>query len=110
MTAAHRALDAKGVAKYFLAYKANGNPTPNPQTIIPSPQPNAGQTNLLGQVVPFDTGVKTEITQPEGVQPVTVTRAEFNKAVSDKVQGKLTDEQFRVISDNFQRSIAAGQV
>jgi len=110
MTAAHMALDAKGVAQYFLAFKANGNQPPNPETPSPSPIPNVVQPNLLSQVVPFDTGVKTEITQPEGVQPVIVTRVQFNKAVAAKVQGKITDEQFKVISDNFQRSIAAGQV
>ena len=110
MTAAHMALDANGVAKYFLAYKANGNQTPNLQTPSPNPQPNAGQPNLLKQVVPFDTGTRTEITQPEGVQPVIVTRAQFAQAVKDNVQKRITDEQFKVISDNFQRSIATGQI
>ena len=110
MTAAHMALDPTGVAKYFLAYKANGSPTPNPSTPSPNPQLKPVQPNLAGQVVPFDTGVRTEITQPEGVQPVVVTRAQFNKAVTDKVKGKITDEQFKVVSDNFQRSIAVGQI
>lgn len=110
MTAAHMALDAKGVAKYFLAYIANGNQTPNNATLSPSPQPNTVQPNLLSMVVPFDTGTRTEITQPGNEQKVTVTRDQFNKAVSDKVKGKITDEQFKVISDNFQRSIAAGQI
>ena len=109
MTAAHNALDVKGVAKYFRAYKANGNLTPNPQTTIPSPQPNTVQPNLLNQVVPFDTGTRTEITQPGDENAVIVTRAEFNKAVNDKVKGKITDDQFKVISDNFQSSIAAGK-
>ena len=109
MTAAHMALDAPGVAKYFLAYKANGKQIPNPVT--PTPTPNVVQPNLLaGQVVPFDTGIKTEITQPEGGQPVTVTRAQFNMAVTDRVKGKITDEQFKIVSDNFQRSIGAGTV
>ena len=49
------------------------------------------------------------IKQPEG-QEVIVTRGEFNQAVQDKVKGKITDDQFKVISDNFQRSIAAGKV
>ena len=106
MTAAHNALNSAGVAKYFLAYKAKGDPTPKPQAPNPVTQGNA----LLNQVVPFDTGVRTEITQPEGGQPVVVTRAQFNKAVQDKVQNKITDAEFKVISDNFQRSIATGQV
>ena len=108
MTAAHNALNSAGVAKYFLAYKANGNLTPNPITTNTAPRPK-GQ-GLLNQVVPFDTGVRTEITQPEAVQQVVVTRAQFTQAVSDKTKGKITDAQFKVISDNFQRSIAAGQV
>jgi len=108
MTAAHMALDAKGVAKYFLAYKSNGKQTPNIET--PNPTPNVVQPNLLaGQVVPFDTGVRTGITQPEGGQPAMVTRAQFNTAVTDRVKGKITEEQFKIISDNFQRSIGAGQ-
>ena len=106
MTAAHNALNSAGVAKYFLAYKAKGNLIPKPQAPSPVPQGNA----LLNQVVPFVTGVRTEITQPEGGQPVVVTRPQFNKAVQDKVQKKITDAEFKVISDNFQRSIAAGQV
>jgi len=110
MTAAHMALDYNGVAKYFLAYNANGNQTPNPLTPSPNPQPKPVQPNLSDQVVPFDTGTRTEITQPEAGQKVVVTRAEFNKAVSEKVQGTITDDQFKVISDNFQRSIATGQV
>jgi len=109
MTVAHTALDAKGVAKYFTAFKANGKQTPNLET--PNPTPNVVQPNLLaGQVVPFDTGTRTEITQPEGGQPVTVTRAQFNLAVTDRVKGKITEEQFKAISDNFQRSIGAGRV
>ena len=110
MTSAHMALDAKSVAKYFLAYKPNGNQTPNPEPTTPNPPANAVQPNLLGQVVPFDTGTRTEITQPGNEQTVTVTRAQFNKAVSDRVKDKITDEQFRVVSDNFQRSIAANKV
>ena len=108
MTAAHNALDAVTVAKYFMAYKANGNQTPNPQT-TPNIPPVTQQSNLLGQVVPADTGETNVIKQPEG-QEVIVTRAEFNQAVQDKVKGKITDDQFKVISDNFQRSIAAGKV
>ena len=68
------------------------------------------QPNLLNQVVPFDTGVRTEITQPEAGQPVIVSRAEFNKAVDDNVKKKITAEQFKVSSDNFPRSIAAGKI
>lgn len=109
MTAAHNALDAATVAKYFLAYKANGNQTPNPQPSTPTVPAAPAQPNLLGQVVPADTGVTHEIKQPEG-QPVVVTRAQFNQAVRDRVKNKITDDQFKVISDNFQRSIAAGTV
>ena len=108
MTAAHTALDAKGVAKYFRAFKAKGKQTPNLET--PNLKPNVQPNLLAGQVVPFDTGTRTEITQPEGGQPVTVTRAQFNVAVTDRVKGKITDEQFKAISDNFQRSIAVGKI
>ena len=109
MTAAHNNLNPAGVANYFLAYKkATGNQPTNNQTTIPKPKVEGNR--LLNQVVPFDTGVRTEITQPGEVQKVVVTRAQFNQAVTDRVKGKITDEQFKVISDNFQRSIAAGQV
>lgn len=110
MTAAHNALDASTVAKYFLAYQANGNQTPNLQPSTPTTPAAPGQPNLLGQVVPADTGVSHEIKQPEGQQVVVVTRAQFNQAVKDRVQNKITEDQFKVISDNFQRSIAAGTV
>ena len=108
MTAAHTAMDVKAVCKYFLAYKENGNNPLKPTT--PNPPPSLPQNTLLSQVVPFDTGVKTEITQPEGGQPAIVSRAQFNQAVNQRVKGKITEEQFKLISDNFQRSIGAGQV
>lgn len=107
MTAAHNALDFATVAKYFLAFKANGNQTPNLQPNTPTPP---AQQPLASQVVPVDTGVRTEITQPGDNKSVIVTRDQFNRAVSDNIQKRITDEQFKVISDNFQRSIAGGQI
>ena len=39
-----------------------------------------------------------------------VTREQFNKAVQDRVQGRITDAEFKKISDSFQRSIKGGHV
>ena len=87
MTAAHNALDASTVIKYFSSWK--GGPRFPPTT-------QRGSVNTPG-------GSQWQPT-------VTVTREQYNAAVQDRVKGRITDEEFSKISNAFQRGIQQGKI
>jgi len=101
---AREAFDVKRVANFFKAFKGvNGGVTLD-QGSSEVPPDNAGSKDALGeQVMPEQTGAG----EGSDLQPKvkTVTFAQYTKAVKDAQTGRITEEEFNKIANQYQRQI-----
>jgi len=128
-------LDAQRVARFFLAWKQETGiqgdfqpsgtaPSAQPATTAGAPTPQqapvtAGSPYQVAQpVVPFEQGMGAQV-MPQGVagnqgpiqsETPLVTRAQYQKAVQDFIQKRITQEEYNQIATNFQKCIAEGKV
>lgn len=107
---AHAVLDLDRVAHFFTAFKEDGG---KPPVETPSGEEKteeekaaeAAEAELAAQVIP-DTG--GPVTPPGTPQVPKVTRAQLAKATKDYQTGRISEEAFTKIANEFQTAIAAG--
>lgn len=92
--------DAQRAARIFNAFKQDVGWKPEE---TPQPQP---ESSPLEEQVAMETGPET----PAPQERKGITREIYQKAVNDKIQGRITDEEFEKISNDFQRAIKAGKI
>ena len=93
---AQNSLDANRVARFFKTFSGgNGKDTPHADD-IPKEEDN----------VSHDAGLAgDESGQPE---KVVITPAQFAKATQDKIHGRMTEEAYKKLSDDFQKQYQKG--
>jgi len=99
---AHQKGSVQSVAHWFKSWMNESGYKPGTGT---GNQP--GSRSLEDEVVPGETS-GSEGPVDTGAFKV-VTREQFQKAAKDRVDGKITSEQFLKIQQNFQRSIREGK-
>lgn len=98
---AHSRLDLDRVAHFFKTFKGDGQ---KPGVETPVPEVPA-VSKLEAQIVP-DTSAP--VSTPGSPQIPKVTRVQLAKATKDYQTGRITEEKFNEIANQFQTAIAAG--
>ncbi len=99
---AFQSLDTARVTQFFNAYKQEAG-----ISVAETPVTTEIVNPLARQFVPETVGGAQLPVIPEETN---ITRAQYNKAVQDRVLGRITEEAFAQISAAFQNTIARGQV
>jgi len=102
-------LNAQQVINIFKQFKADSGMVA-PSDGAPAPKPTVQNDHLSGQLMPEANIGNTNEMQPSGVQVVYPTTTEFNKASTDFVLKRITEEQYNDIASRYQMAIKAGKI